>query len=167
MDRVAYSSQQKGLKPNVKGNPLHFIAFGFGSGLLPGAPGTYGTVVGAGLYLLLQPLGWMWYGIITILLILMSIWLSEKVSQDIQVHDHPGMNIDEIVGFLVVMFLVPNTWLALLLGFLYFRLFDIWKPWPIGWVDEHVSGGLGMILDDVLAAIVANVVTQLSLWLVF
>jgi len=141
-------------------NPLHFIAFGFGSGAMPVAPGTFGTLVGIPFYLAMQSLPPLHYFLITVAAILISIWICHKVSRDIGVHDHPGMSLDEIIGFLVTMFLAPHGWLWIGLGFLLFRLFDIWKPWPIGYIDDKVSGGLGVILDDVIAGIVSCIILQ-------
>ncbi|MDQ2994251.1 MAG: phosphatidylglycerophosphatase A, partial [Pseudomonadota bacterium] len=85
-------------------------------------------------------------------------------SKEMGTHDDPGMNIDEFVGYLVTMIAAPHSWIAVLLGFGYFRLFDIWKPWLIGWVDKHVHGGIGMILDDVIAGVAAAIALQLT-WL--
>ena len=145
-------------------NPLHFIAFGFGSGLLPIMPGTYATIVAIPIFLVLQSMGWVIYAIATVLITLFGVWLSEKVSKDIGIHDYPGMNFDEIVGYLVTMFLAPKGWIWILLGFGLFRLFDILKPWPINWVDKNVKGGVGVILDDVMAGILSFIVIQIAVF---
>lgn len=145
----------KALKANVWSNPLHFIAFGFGSGLLPVMPGTYGTLVAVPIYFLMQDLSLLSYFLIMTLVAVFGVWLSGKVSKDIGIHDYPGMNFDEIVGFLITMFAAPKGWIWIMLGFALFRLFDIWKPGPIAWVDEKVTGGFGVIFDDVLAALCA------------
>jgi phosphatidylglycerophosphatase A len=146
-------------------HPIHLLAFGFGSGLLPKMPGTYGTIVAIPLYLLLSQLSLLYYGLITFLLILISIYCCEVTSRDLGVHDYPGIVFDEIVGFLVTMFAVPFGWWSLLGGFLLFRLFDIWKPWPITWLDQHVKGGLGIVVDDLLAGLYACLVLHLLLQL--
>ena len=146
-------------------NPWHFIAFGFGSGLLPIMPGTYGTLVAIPFYFLLQSLGWPIYVIMTVIITVFGVWLSEKVSNEIGIHDYPGMNFDEIVGYLVTMLFVPPHWFLVLLGFGLFRLFDIWKPWPIRLIDEQVKGGVGVILDDVVAGLFSLVVLQITLFL--
>ncbi len=148
-------------------NPWHFIAFGFGSGLLPIMPGTYATLVAIPIFLVLQSFGWLIYAIATLLITVFGIWLSEKVSEEIGIHDFPGMNFDEIVGYLVTMFLVPARWYWVLLGFGLFRLFDIWKPWPINWVDKNVKGGFGIILDDVMAGILSFIVIQIVLFVFY
>ncbi len=142
-------------------NPLHFVAFGFGTGTLPFAPGTFGTLIAIPFYLAMEHLSPLMYLLITILVTLVSIWICNKVTNEIGVEDHQGMNLDEIVGFLVTMFYAPHGWHWIVLGFLLFRLFDIWKPWPVRYVDEHMTGGLGIILDDVLAGIYSCLILQL------
>jgi len=144
--------------------PSHFVAFGFGSGAIPFAPGTFGTLVGIPFYLLLKNLPNSLYLIAVILIALGSAWLCDIVSKEIKVHDHSGMNIDEIVGFLVTMCYAPEGWWWILFGFVLFRLFDIWKPWPINAIDEKVHGGFGMILDDVVAGIFSLIVIQIVRW---
>ena len=85
------------------------------------------------------------------------------MTQDLGVHDHRGIVWDEIVGFLVTMTAVPVSWRVILAGFVLFRLFDILKPWPIGWLDRHVGDGLGIMLDDLLAGVLAALVLQILL----
>jgi len=86
-----------------------------------------------------------------------GIYLCGKTADALGVHDHGGIVWDEIVGYLITMIAVPLDWKWVLVGFILFRIFDIWKPWPIKWVDSKVSGGLGIMLDDVLAGIFAAV----------
>lgn len=142
-------------------NPLHFIAFGFGAGALPVAPGTFGTLIAIPFYLALQNLSVWMYGFIVLIITLTSIWICERVSKEINIHDHQGMCLDEIVGFLVTMTAVPKGWIWIFLGFGLFRLFDIWKPFPIRWIDEKTPGGFGMILDDVLAGVYSCLILHL------
>jgi phosphatidylglycerophosphatase A len=142
-------------------NPWHFIAFGFGSGALPIAPGTFGTLLTIPFYLVLQNLSVPLYCIAVLIITLASMWLCERVTNEIHIHDHQGMCLDEFVGFLVTMIYAPHGWLWVLIGFGLFRLFDIWKPWPIKFVDEKVGGGVGIILDDVLAGIYSMIIIQL------
>lgn len=141
-------------------NPWHFIAFGFGTGCIPVAPGTFGTLIAIPLYLYLETYSQTFYLIALIAIIIFSVWLSEKVSKEIHVHDHQGMNIDEIVGFLVTMAYAPYGWGWIILGVVLFRFFDIVKPFPIRQIDERVKGGLGVILDDVLAGIYSLIIIQ-------
>jgi phosphatidylglycerophosphatase A len=93
-------------------------------------------------------------------------WICEKVSNELQVDDHQGMCLDEVVGFLVTMINAPNGIVWILLGFGLFRLFDIWKPWPINYLDTHVHGGVGMILDDVCAGVFSLVTLQFLHWII-
>lgn len=86
---------------------------------------------------------------------IIGIFLCGEAARELKVHDHPGIVWDEFVGFWITMIAVPVTGLNILLGFALFRLFDIWKPWPISWCDKHVHGGLGIMLDDVLAGVLA------------
>lgn len=142
-------------------NPLHLLAFGLGSGGLPKAPGTFGTLAAIPLYLLLQPLSLTAYLLIILSMFLFGVWLCDRVSTDLGVHDHGGIVWDEWVGFLITMIAAPQGWQWLLAGFALFRLFDIWKPWPIGLLDKRVGGGLGIMLDDVLAGIYGLAVMQM------
>jgi phosphatidylglycerophosphatase A len=85
----------------------------------------------------------------------LGVWISNVVSRDLRVHDHGGIVFDEFVGFWITMFLLPAGWPWILAGFAAFRLFDIWKPWPIRWCDRHIEGGFGIMFDDVVAGIFA------------
>lgn len=139
-------------------NPVHFLACGFGSGALPIAPGTFGTLAAIPLYLLLQPLAlWAYLGV-TGMLFLAGIGLCGSTARDFGVHDHGGIVWDEIVGYLVTMIAAPPGWLWIAAGFLLFRFFDILKPWPIRRLDRGVSGGLGIMVDDLLAGVYAALV---------
>lgn len=141
--------------------PSHFIAFGFGSGALPYAPGTWGTLLAIPFYLVLRTLSPASYLVALVFIILGSIWLCDKTSKEIGVHDHPGMCIDEFVGYFVTMYNAPHRWTWIFWGFVLFRLFDIWKPWPIRAIDEKITGGLGIVLDDVLAGIYSCIVLHI------
>jgi phosphatidylglycerophosphatase A len=147
-------------------NPIYFLAFGFGSGLMPYAPGTWGTMVAIPLYLLLMPCSLPIYLTLIMLFLIVGIWLCDKVSSELTMHDFPGIVWDEIVGYLLTMTAVPATMSWIIIGFLLFRLFDIWKPFPISWVDKKVTGGLGIMLDDVLAALPAWLILQSLIWLI-
>ncbi|WP_432471762.1 phosphatidylglycerophosphatase A family protein [Amphritea sp. HPY] len=136
-------------------NPIHFLAFGLGSGAAPKAPGTVGTLAAIPFYLLLQPLDLTWYALVLVATFLFGIYLCGKTSEDMGVHDHGGIVWDEFVGYWVTMFAAPAGWLWIVLGFVLFRFFDIVKPWPIGWVDKKVAGGFGIMLDDLLAGLMA------------
>ncbi len=146
-------------------NPVHLLALGFGTGCVPKLPGTTGTLVGILFYWPLQNLDWPIYIGTVLVLFLLGIWLCGKTATNLGVHDHPAIVWDEIVGYLVTMTMVPPGWLWVIAGFLLFRLFDIWKPWPIRWVDKRVQGGFGIMLDDVLAAIYALLILQITAYL--
>jgi phosphatidylglycerophosphatase A len=146
-------------------DPRYFIGYGFGTGLLPKMPGTWGTLMAIPVYLLIAKFHLITYLLILLLIAVYAVSVSDLLSKEIGLHDDPGMNIDEFVGFLVTMIAAPLTWWGVILGFAYFRLFDIWKPWPIRWVDEKVTGGFGMILDDVIAGLAAMIALKLTSWL--
>jgi phosphatidylglycerophosphatase A len=135
--------------------PTHFIAFGFGLGTLPRAPGTWGTLLGIPFYCLFSATSWWMYLSIVCLFFLYGVWLCDVVSKDLGVHDHKGIVWDEVVGMMLTLYLFKPSVLTVIFGFILFRIFDILKPWPISWVDKKVRGGLGVMLDDVLAAIPA------------
>ena len=134
-------------------HPIHFLSLGFGSGLAPKAPGTFGTLAAIPVYLALAKTSSEIYLSITILLFILGIYFCQFTADAVGVHDHPGIVWDEIVGFLVTMSFVKCSLVSITAGFLLFRFFDILKPWPIGWLDKKVQGGFGIMLDDVLAAI--------------
>jgi phosphatidylglycerophosphatase A len=149
-------------------NPIHFLAFGLGSGTLPIAPGTWGTIAAIPIYLLLRDLSLFYYGMVLLVVIGAGIWLCDVAERDIGIPDYSGIVWDEIAGFLITMFAAPKQWVWILVGFILFRLFDIWKPWPIQQIDSYLKGGLGVMLDDVLAGIYAWLVLQiLCHWIIF
>lgn len=137
-------------KPHMS-NPVHLLAFGFGSGLSPHAPGTAGTLVAVPLYLLLKSLSLPVYIGVVALACVVGIYLCGQTSKDLGVHDHSGIVWDEFCGFWITMLAAPASWIWIVPGFILFRLFDIWKPWPVSWADQKVSGGLGIMLDDIVA----------------
>lgn len=133
----------------------YFIGFGFGSGLLPKMPGTWGTLTAIPLVFAASYLP-LWCSMTLVMLyFILGAYLSGILSTELGVHDYGGVNCDEVVGFLCVMLPFPCTWQYLLLGFVLFRFFDIVKPFPIAWVDCHVKGGFGMMFDDIVAAIMS------------
>jgi len=142
-------------------NPIHMLAFGLGSGLSPKAPGTFGTVAALPIYwwLLADLAPWL-FALIVIVSFVLGVYVCQKTSEDLGVHDHGGIVIDEWVGMWITLFLVPKGLIWMLLGFALFRFFDIVKPWPIKWLDQHVKGGFGIMIDDVLAGLMAWLVLQ-------
>ena len=142
--------------------PHHWLAYGFGSGLFPWAPGTAGTLAAIPLYLLLQPLPLGWYLGALLLMTLIGVWACGKTARELQAHDPAAIVWDEILGFLLAMTAAPPGWLWILAGFILFRLFDIVKPWPIRVLDRRGRGGLGIILDDLAAGAMAWLSLQVA-----
>lgn len=135
----------------VRSHPAHFFAFGLGAGLAPKAPGTAGTLVAFPFYFALHALG-VWYWPAVVLALLAGVWFCDVAGRALGMHDHGGIVWDEIAAFLLVLPFAPQNLMGYALAFGLFRLFDIWKPFPIRWFDHHVHGGFGVMLDDVLAA---------------
>lgn len=152
------------LKPTPRAiltSPVHLLAFGLGTGLAPKAPGTFGTLLGLPLWWLLSGLNLYGYLAVTAALFGFGCWLCGESARRLGEHDVPGIVFDEVVGFLITAApLLPAfgesrfpIWAWLAAAFALFRLFDIWKPWPIRRLDAEVPGGFGIMLDDALAGI--------------
>jgi len=146
-------------------DPVLFTAFGFGTGLAPKAPGTFGTLPAL-------VLGWytaslaMEYRLgIAVVLIIVGVWLCGEAARRIGVHDHSGIVWDEIAGMYLVLLVTPVSLSLYALAFGLFRLFDIWKPWPIRDLDHRLGGGTGIMLDDLVAALYAALVLVFCRWL--
>jgi phosphatidylglycerophosphatase A len=142
----------------VARDPVHWLAFGLGTGLLPKAPGTWGSLATALVFWLVAPVDPLWLIAVTVALLIAGIWICGESARRIGVHDHGGIVLDEVVGMLLTLVVTRPEPLWIGVAFLCFRLFDIWKPWPIRDLDHSLSGGLGIMLDDVLAAVYAAVV---------
>ncbi|MCW8877113.1 MAG: phosphatidylglycerophosphatase A [Kangiellaceae bacterium] len=136
-------------------HPVHFLAFGFGSGLSPKAPGTCGSLIIVPVLFGFSFLSANTFIVATMLVSLSGIYICGRSAELLKTHDHPGIVWDEFAGMFVTFLFIPITWQNLIAGFILFRLFDILKPWPIKWVDKKVSGGLGIMLDDILAGLAA------------
>lgn len=152
--------------------PVPLVALGFGSGLAPKAPGTFGTLAAIPLYLLFASAAFEWQLLIVVITFLMGIYWCDATARYLGVHDHPAIVWDEFVGFWLTMIALPLTgvaldWLLLVLGFAFFRFFDIVKPWPIRWVDKKVHGGLGIMLDDVLAGMYAGLLLSVIIYALY
>lgn len=137
-------------------SPSLLLAFGFGSGLAPKAPGTFGTIAAIPLWLLLAQLPQLTTLFIVALSAVAGVAICGRAADKLGVHDHGGIVWDEFVGFWVTMAFLPLNYVTIVLGFILFRLFDILKPWPISWLDKHVGGGLGIMIDDVVAGLAAG-----------
>ena len=148
----------KNERPNRLPRPrsaLHWVAFGAGAGLAPRSPGTAGTAVAIPIYLALGTAPPAVYALAVALLVITGVWVCGRTARDLGVHDHPGIVLDEIAGFLVAMTALPYDWRWMVAGFVAFRVFDIVKPWPVSLADRRVGGGFGIMLDDVIAGALA------------
>ena len=150
------------IKPTPFRSPTQFLAFGLGSGLAPKAPGTFGTLAAVPLYWLLSHLDMGLYTVVLILATALGVWICGQASKQLNVHDHPGIVWDEFVGYWITMWALPATWDWILAGFVAFRLFDVAKPWPIGYLDKKVDGGLGIMVDDIVAGMMACAVLHVA-----
>jgi phosphatidylglycerophosphatase A len=157
-------AQVKGLYPPYPSEKRCFlsekfikvVATGFGSGFVPFAPGTAGTVVAIPIYLIFSPLSWPLYLLSALALTFLAIYVSQEAEKIFRKKDASQIVIDEIAGFLWTMFLVTPSALHVMLGFIFFRLFDIVKPFPARLFQNRLPGGYGIVLDDVVAGIYAN-----------
>jgi len=136
----------------VARDPVHWLAFGLGTGLLPIAPGTWGSLATALAFWAVAPVDTLVLLGVTAVLLVAGIWICGESARRIGVHDHGGIVLDEVVGMLLTLVVARPEPLWIGVAFLCFRAFDIWKPWPIRDLDHSLSGGLGIMLDDVLAA---------------
>ena len=163
------SNSNKHVAPPAKtvfGDPVHLLAFGFGAGLSPKAPGTAGSVWGVALAVATASWGWQWELGLAVLMTLVGVWICGVSAKRLGVHDHGGIVWDEIVGAYLIFLPIPRTWPWLLAGFVVFRILDIVKPWPIRELDHRLHGGLGIMLDDVVAALIGAVfLAMISGWL--
>lgn len=146
-------------------HPAHFLALGFGSGLAPKAPGTFGTIVGLPLFYVISA-----YSLNIQLMIIMSafivgIYFCDVAGKTLGVSDHGSIVWDEIVAMMLVLTITPNQWQWWVVAFCLFRLFDIWKPFPIRQCDTQLKGGFGVMFDDLLAAIYAIFCLKGLLWM--
>jgi phosphatidylglycerophosphatase A len=136
-------------------DPVHLLALGFGTGLAPVAPGTFGSMVGLVFGLAALQLGW-WAGLgAAVLATIAGVWICGESARRLGVHDHPAIVWDEVAGMMIVLLAAPASWWGVVLAFVLFRVLDVWKPWPIRQIDHGMRGGLGIMLDDVMAALMA------------
>lgn len=145
--------------------PDYLLAFGFGSGLAPRAPGTAGSLLGLLLFLPALALPVAVQLAVILAALLLGIWICDRVAAELALKDPGGIVWDEFVGMWITMLLLPD-WRWLPVAFLLFRLFDIAKPWPVSWADRQLTGGLGIMLDDVIAGLYALLSLQGLAWIV-
>lgn len=142
-------------------NPWHFLALGFGSGLSGFMPGTMGSVAGLPFVFVASYFNYWVLAVVALLFSLAGIAICSRTARDMDVHDHGSIVWDEIAGIAITFLWLPFSWQMAAIGFVLFRFFDILKPWPIGFIDKHVSGGLGIMLDDVIAGLMSCVTLHL------
>jgi len=146
-------------------NPMHLAAVGFGSGLAPKAPGTFGTLAAVPIYYFLSFLTVEIYIAVLVISSLVGFWICHVASRDMGVHDHKAIVWDEFVGYWITMLMVPFSWQWAIVGFILFRFFDILKPFPICWLDKKMQGGFGIMIDDIVAGLFAGVLLQFLIYL--
>lgn len=156
-----HRDRQRVAASEVLRDPVHFLAFGLGSGLVPVAPGTAGTALAVLLEWPLRQLSLEVRLAIVAAAFGVGCWLCGESARRLGKHDYPGIVWDEFVGYLITMLAAPPGWGWSIAGFALFRLFDIAKPWPIRDLDHRIPGGLGIMVDDVLAGVYAAI----GLWL--
>ena len=144
-------------------HPAHFLALGFGAGLAPVAPGTFGTLVALPLAALLRAYAPdPFYLVAVVVAFVVGVWAAGRTGRDLGVGDHGAIVWDEVVSFLLVLYFVGADPVREAFAFLLFRLFDIVKPPPANYIDRHWHGGFGVMADDIVAAFYALLV--LALW---
>ena len=154
------------LARTVMTDPVHFLAFGFGTGLAPFAPGTFGSLPGILLFWLTMDYGLYVQLAVAMGIALAGIWICGESARRIGVHDHGGIVWDEIVGMYVTLIVAPVSVVGWVLAFVFFRIMDIVKPWPIRDLDHRIGGGVGIMLDDLAAALYAAILLALYGWLI-
>jgi phosphatidylglycerophosphatase A len=155
--------------------PAGWLACGFGSGLTPVAQGTFGSLAALLPWLLLRHLSLPLYVAVLLVGFIIGVWACDIAGRALGVDDHRSLVWDEFIGqwIALIPLLLPtllpthvSLWWLLLAGFALFRLFDVWKPWPIRWFDQRVKGGMGVMIDDVIAGIFAAIVLGVFLHLI-
>ncbi|MCO6523436.1 MAG: phosphatidylglycerophosphatase A [Candidatus Schmidhempelia sp.] len=140
-------------------NPVHLLAVGLGSGLIPKSPGTMGSIASIIIWYLFNALTPIYYWLVIAVAFIVGCWICHKTAEDMGVDDPGSIVWDEFIGMWITLFFIPeHSWQWILVAFLAFRCFDIFKPWPIRWFDRQVKGGIGIMLDDVIAAVFAVVI---------
>lgn len=144
--------------------PAGWLACGFGSGLAPVAQGTFGSLAAILPWLLLRQLSWPLNVLVIVIGFAIGVWACDIAGRKLGVDDHRSLVWDEFIGqWIALLPALRAPWWAVVLGFALFRLFDVWKPWPIRYLDRHLKGGLGVMVDDVVAGVFAALVLKLVL----
>ncbi|HLS80854.1 MAG TPA: phosphatidylglycerophosphatase A [Steroidobacter sp.] len=148
-------STKQPIDPALLRDPIHLLALGFGAGLSPAAPGTVGTLLAVPIVAGVMSVGFLTHLAFAIVVCIAGVYICGASARRLGVHDHPGIVWDEIAGYSVTMLAAPLDGWWLLAGFVLFRCLDIVKPWPIREADHSLSGGLGIMLDDIIAGLFA------------
>jgi len=151
-------------KADFSGKTALILSSWFGAGLMPVASGTFGTLAALPLVIVVNYLGVIYTGISLIIIIPLALWSSDISQRLLPRDDPPEVVIDEVAGYLLTTFLLPFSWLSISSGFILFRVFDILKPFPIGMIDRKMKGGVGIVLDDLLAGVYANLCVRALLF---
>ena len=137
-------------------NPWHLLATGFGSGLSPVVPGTMGSLAAIPFLYLMTFLPWQLYSLVVMMSICIGVYLCHRTAKDMGTHDHGSIVWDEFVGMWITLMALPTMdWQWVAAGFVIFRIFDMWKPWPIRWFDRNIHGGMGIMVDDIVAGVIS------------
>jgi phosphatidylglycerophosphatase A len=159
------SQSPENLARTVMTDPVHILAFGFGTGLAPVAPGTFGSLPGILLFWLTMDYGLYVQLGVAAGITLAGVWICGESARRIGVHDHGGIVWDEITGMYITLLAAPVSVVGWVLAFVFFRIMDIVKPWPIRDLDHRIDGGVGIMLDDLAAALYAAILLALYGWL--
>lgn len=147
-------------------HPAHFLSLGFGTGLAKKAPGTFGTLVAFPLYFLIADVDFYTELGIIAALFLLGVWLCDFTGKALGVSDHGNIVWDEIVAMMLALTFLPHCYINYTVAFLLFRVFDIWKPFPIRQCDAHIKGGFGVMFDDILAAVYTIISVKALTWII-
>lgn len=158
---------KRALVHEVFTNPIYLTACGFGTGLVPKAPGTVGTMVAIPIFAASSWLPVPVQGVVLVCMFMVGCFVCDTVAGSLETRD-PGVIVwDEIVGYCVAMFMIPMSFQSIVIGFAIFRMFDILKPWPISWVEKKFSGGFGIMIDDVVAGFGCNAILHILVFMNF
>ena len=143
---------------DVFSHPAFFLATGFGIGLIPYAPGTWGSLLGILFYLALHSLGWVliWELVFNLLFFFLALLACNITLEKFGISEYPALVIDETVAMMLLLITVPTSSIWVIIAFLTFRILDVFKPWPISTIDAKIKSGLGVMLDDLVAVLIGG-----------
>lgn len=153
-------------KSGFSGKMILIIASWFGSGFLPFAPGTWGSLLSLPFAVGAYGFGFIYSCFSLVSIIILSLLISEAAAIILHSEDPPQIVIDETAGIFITLFLIPLSWTSIIAGFILFRVFDVLKPFPVGLIDRRLRGGVGIVLDDVVAGVYANICLRVVFFIV-